>query len=60
MSATFDQFEREVDAERTSAIMQSMKREGTLVTKALYGFKIQGGKLVENEDEMKMIDLIIT
>lgn len=59
MLATFDQFEREVDAERTSAIMQSMKREGTLVTKAPYGFKIEGGKLVENPDEMKMIDLII-
>jgi hypothetical protein len=57
--ATFDQFEREVDAERTSEIMQSMKREWTLVTKAPYGFKIECGKLVENPDEMKMIDLII-
>ena len=60
MLATFDQFEREIDGERISAVMQSMKREGTLVTKAPYGFKIEGGKLVENEEEMKMIDLIIT
>lgn len=59
MLATVDQFEREVDGERISAVMQSMKREGTLVTKAPYGFKIEGGKLVENEEEMKMIDLII-
>jgi DNA invertase Pin-like site-specific DNA recombinase len=59
MLATFDQFEREIDGERISAVMQSMKREGTLVTKAPYGFKIEGGKLVENEEEMKMIDLII-
>ena len=47
MLATFDQFERE----RISAVMQSMKREGTLVTKAPYGFKIEGGELVENEDD---------
>ncbi|MGZ7109281.1 MAG: recombinase family protein [Methanobacterium sp.] len=60
MLATFDQFEREIDSERTSATLQSMKREGKLITKAPYGFKIEGGKLVENEEEMKMIDLIIT
>lgn len=60
MLATVDQFEREVDGERISAVMQSMKREGTLVTKPPYGFKIEGGKLIENPDEMKMIDLIIT
>lgn len=60
MLATVDQFEREVDGERISAVMQSMKREGKLITKAPYGFKIEGGKLVENEEEMKMIDLIIT
>lgn len=57
--ATVDQFEREIDSERIRATMQSMKRQGTLVTKAPYGFKIEEGKLVENEEEMKMIDLII-
>lgn len=34
MLATVDKFEREIDGERISAVMQSMKREEILVTKA--------------------------
>jgi DNA invertase Pin-like site-specific DNA recombinase len=53
------QFEREIDSERISATLQSMKRENKLLTKAPYGFKIVNKALVENPDEMKLIDLII-
>lgn len=59
MLSAVNQFEREIASERTSATLQSMKREGTLITKPSIGFKVENGKLIENPEEMKIIKAIV-
>lgn len=61
--AAISQFERKQTAERISQTMQHMSRNGTLITKPKYGYKIikdDDGKsvVIECPEEQAVIDLI--
>lgn len=64
MMATFAQFERKQTAERISTTMNNMSREGKLITKPRFGYKvIKDGKtstVVEDPDEQLVIGTIRT
>lgn len=64
MMASFAQFERKQTAERISTTMSNMAREGKLVTKPSFGYKvIKDGKVsqvVEDPDEQAVINTIRT
>jgi len=52
---TVAQWEREMISERTSTAMQYLKTQGAWMGRIPYGFKIEDGKLVEDEDQMARI-----
>ncbi|MCK5117835.1 MAG: recombinase family protein [Candidatus Aegiribacteria sp.] len=53
-----NQFEREVLSERTSAALQYKKKQGKVYGPIPYGFDRRGDKLVENEQELKVLEMI--
>lgn len=60
--ASVSQFERKQTAERVSQTLNNMSREGKLITKPRYGYKIvkegNESKIVENEEEQEVIKKI--
>jgi len=59
MLAVLNEFERDQISERTSAILQHKKAMGEVYSPIPYGFKREGKKLVPNEEERRVISLII-
>lgn len=53
--ASVSQWEREVIAERTSAAMQELKAQGRSTGAPPYGYTVNEGNLVPNEEEQKIM-----
>lgn len=62
ITAAFSQFERQQTSERISTVLDHMSREGKLITKPRYGYKIikegKETKIVENDEEQQVIHKI--
>ena len=53
------ELERNQIRERTAIVMQHMKQQGLYTGgRPPYGYKVENGRIVVNEDERKIVDLI--
>ena len=55
---TVAQWEREINSERTSAVLRFKRERGEWVGRVPYGFRIEGGRLVEDPEAMTTIRAI--
>lgn len=55
----FAQFERDITAERTSAVLQAKKAAGKVYCRSILGFDKIGDQLIPNENEQKTIKAIM-
>jgi len=55
---TVAQWEREINSERTSAVLRFKRERGEWVGRVPYGFRIEGGRLVEDPEAMATIRAI--
>lgn len=55
MKLAFAQYQRDQIAEKTSRALRLKQKQGFRVGRPPYGFKIEGGRLVEDPEEMKNI-----
>lgn len=58
LMAVLNEFERDQVSERTQAILRHKKEKGEVYASIPFGFDRQGDRLVENEEEMRTVDLI--
>lgn len=56
--SAFAEFERNVTSERTKFAMEKQTRDGKIVTRAPYGYKIQEGELIHNPDTSYIVQEI--
>ena len=52
------EYERNVTGERTKAVLSNKKETGKVYSSAVYGFNAADGKMVINESEMAIVELI--
>ena len=58
IKAHIDEKERDIISERVIRVMSYKAEEGTLTKKPRYGYKIEDGKVIVNEEEMQLINCL--
>jgi len=59
MLAVLNEFERDQVSERTTAVLQYKKDNGQVYAPIPFGYDREGDRLVRNDDEMLVVDLIM-
>jgi site-specific DNA recombinase len=58
MLAVLNEFERDQVSERTAAILRHKKENGQVYSPVPFGYDREGDRLVENEDELLVVELV--